>query len=83
MMIINFEKKKMIPLTNEEQESLIGHNMLHLQKQFKCKYTYGKKYCKFRDYCHYMGKYRGVAGNLCNLKYIISKEITLVFYSDY
>ena len=32
MMIINFEKKKMIPLTNEEQESLIGHNMLHLQK---------------------------------------------------
>ena len=25
-----------------------------------------KKHHKVRDHCHYMGKYRGVAHNICN-----------------
>ena len=28
-----------------------------------------KKYNKFRDHCHYTGKYRGASHNVCNLRY--------------
>ena len=29
-----------------------------------------KNYCKFRDHCHFTGKYRGAAHSICKLKYI-------------
>ena len=38
-----------------------------------------KKHHKVRDHCHYTGKYRGAAHNLCNLRYKIPKEIPIVF----
>ena len=28
-----------------------------------------KKYHKYRDHCHYTGKYRGAAHSICNLRY--------------
>ena len=28
-----------------------------------------KNYIKVRDHCHYMGKYRGAAHKICNLRY--------------
>ena len=34
-----------------------------------------------RDHCHYTGKYRGVAHDICNLRYKIPKEIPLVFHN--
>ena len=40
-----------------------------------------KKYHKVRDQCHYIGKYRGTAHNICNLKYKIPKEIPVVFHN--
>ena len=39
-----------------------------------------KKHYKVRDYCHYTGKYRGAAQNICNLRYKITKEIPIVFH---
>ena len=30
-----------------------------------------KKYHKVRDHCHYTGKFRGAAYNICNLRYKI------------
>ena len=36
---------------------------------------------KVRDHCHYTGKYRGVAHNICNLRYKIPKEIPVVFHN--
>ena len=46
----------------------------------KCvhKYTNDKKYRKGRDHCHYTGEYRGVARSICNLKYSIPKEISMI-----
>ena len=38
-----------------------------------------KKYRKVRDNCHYAGEYRGAAYNICNLKYSIHKENTIIF----
>ena len=28
---------------------------------------------KVRDHCHYTGKYRGTAHNICNLRYKVPK----------
>ena len=40
-----------------------------------------KKHHKVRDHCHYMGKYRGVAHNICNLRYKVPKKIPVVFHN--
>ena len=36
---------------------------------------------KVRDHCHYAGKYRGAANNICNLRYKIPKKIPVVFHN--
>ena len=77
--IINYEKKKMIPLTTEEK---IYHNEQEIcyicKKEFD---TSDKWNYKVRDHCHYTGKYRGAAHNMCNLRYKIPKEIPVVFHN--
>ena len=40
-----------------------------------------KKHHKVKDHCHYTGKYRGAAHNICNLRYRIPKEIPIVFHN--
>ena len=40
-----------------------------------------KKNYKIRDHCHYTGKYRGAAHNICKLRYKIPKEIQIVFHN--
>ena len=60
--IIDFQKKKMLPLTKEELQS---------HQDAKVRYIWGKRilrklsrsinYRKVRDHCHYTGKYRGTA----------------------
>ena len=40
-----------------------------------------KKYCKFRDHCHYKREYRGAAHSICNLRDSSPKKITIVFYN--
>ena len=52
--------------------------------QYICKKefdTNDKKYYKVKDHCHYTGKYRGAAHNICNLRYKIPKEIPIVFHN--
>ena len=34
-----------------------------------------------KDHCHYTGKYRGAAQDICNLRYKIPKEILVLFYN--
>ena len=38
-------------------------------------------YQKIRDHCHYIGKYRGAAHNICNLKFKVPNEIPVVFHN--
>ena len=40
-----------------------------------------KKHHKVKDHCHYTGKYRGAAHNICNLRYRIPKEIPMVLHT--
>ena len=78
--IIDYEKKKMIPLTTEGK---IYHNKQKIcyicKKEFNNK---EKKNYKVRDHCHYTGKYRGAAHNICNLRYKVPKEIPIVFHNS-
>ena len=83
--IINYEKKKIIPLTDEEKEVHENQKICYIcekefctdknnEKEFKLKQ-------KVRDHCHYTGKYRGAAHSNCNLNYKIPKEIPVVFHN--
>ena len=40
-------------------------------------------YRRVRGHCHYTGKYRGSAYNICNLKHEALKEILIVFHNGY
>ena len=77
--IINYEKKKMISLTIKEE---IYHNKQKIC--YICKKGFDKndkKQQKVGDHCHYTGKYRGAAHNICNLRYKVPKEIPVVFHN--
>ena len=44
-----------------------------------------KKYHKVTDHCHYVGKYRGTAHSICNLKNSVPKKnhVLLHYESNY
>ena len=65
--IIDYEKKKMIPLTTEEK---IYHNKQKIR--YICKKEFSNNAKK---------NYRGAAHNICNLRYKVSKEIPIVFHN--
>ena len=77
--IINYEKKKMIPLTTEEKIHYNEQEICDIcKKEFD---NTDKKNYKVKDHCHYTGKDRGAAHNICNLRYKIPKEIPVVFHN--
>ena len=63
--VINFEKKKMLPLTN-----------LTFKKIAK-----DKNFQKFRDHCHFTGKYKDAAHCMYNLRFNMPNEIPVVLHS--
>ena len=79
MKIINYEKKEMIPLTDEEKETHENQKICYICEQEFCTNENNKKEFKLkqkvRDHCHYTGKYRGAAHSICNLYYKIPNEI--------
>ena len=76
---INYEKKDMIPLTKKEEENYNNQKVCSIcKKEFD---KSDKKHHKVRDHCHYLGKYRGAAHNICNLRFKIPKEIPIIFHN--
>ena len=74
MEVINFKKKKMRLLTNEQQESYENAKIRYICiEKFEDKYAKYKKYRKVRDHCDHKSKYRDAAHNICNLKYSMPK----------
>ena len=79
--IINYEKKKMIPLTKKEEKHHNKQKVCYIsKKEFNTDHS-DKKHHKVRDHCHYTGKYRSAAHNICNFRYRIPKEIPVVFHN--
>ena len=72
--IINFKKKIMTPLTKEEEDNYNKENICYI-----CKKEFNND--KVRDHCHFTGKYRGAAHNMCNLRYKIPKNIPVIFHN--
>ena len=75
----------MIPLTDEETKSYEKEKVCYIcEKEFctdKNDEKVFKLHHKVRDHCHYSGKFRGAAHNICNLRYKIPKEIPVVFHN--
>ena len=79
--IISYEKKKMISLTKKEEKNHNKQKVCYIcKKEFNTDHS-DKKHHKAKDHCHYTGKYRGEAHNICNLRYRIPKEIPIVFHN--
>ena len=74
--IINYEKKEMIPLTKKEEKKHNKQEACHI-----CKKRFPTNDNNKIDHCHYTGKYRGAAHDICNLRYEIPKEIPVVFHN--
>ena len=84
--IISYKEKEMIPLTDKEitlcesqKVCQICKEMFYYDKNKKSEYTL---YHKVRDHCHhchYTGKFRGAAYNICNLRYKVPQKIHIVF----
>ena len=78
--IINHEKK-MIPLTRKEEKNYNKQKVRYICKKEFNTGDSDKKHHKVKYHCHYTGKYRGAAHNICNLRYRIPKEIPVVFHN--
>ena len=83
---MNSEKEEMIPLADEENKSYEKQKVCYrYKKEFNTDDNDydddddNKKYHKVRDHFHYTGKFKGAAHNICNLRYKIPNEITVVF----
>ena len=85
MKIIDYAKKEMIPLTNEEKRSYKKQKICYICENEFCTDKNNeeeyKLHKKVRDCCHYTGKYRGAAHSFCNLNYKILKEIPVIFHN--
>ena len=64
--IINYEKKEMIPLTNEENESYKKQKVCYICKKELSAYDddNNENYYKVRDHYHYTGKFREAAHSI-------------------
>ena len=79
--IINYEKKEMTPLTNEESKFYKNQKVCYICKKEFSIDDDNKKYHKVRDHCHYTGKVREAAHGICNSRYKTPKEIPVVFHN--
>ena len=79
--IMNYDKKEMMSLTCEENKSYKKQKFCYTCRKEFSSDDDNKKYHKARDLCHYTGKYRRAAYNICDLRYKTPKEIPAVFHN--
>ena len=65
----------MIPLIKEEEDNYNEENTCYI-----CKKHFNND-MKVKDHCHFTGKYRGAAHNMCNLRYKVPKNIPVIFHN--
>ena len=75
--IISYEKKN-YNINKKEEKKHNKQKVCHICKKRFSTDDNNKEYHKVRDHCHYTGKYRGAAHDICNLRYKIPKEIPVV-----
>ena len=65
----------MIPFAVKKSKSYHKQKVCYICKKGFSTDDDNQKYHKVKGHCHYSGKYRGVAHNICNLRYKTKKEI--------
>ena len=73
--VIYCEKKEIISLKDEENESYENQKFCYI-----CKKRFTNDNKKVRHHCHFTQKYRAGAHNKCNINYKISRNIPVVFH---
>ena len=74
MKVINFEKKKIIPLTDEEHKSYASEEYCHMfGKKIQEEDTDENKRRKNKDHCYYTDKCRDATHSISRLKVYIKK----------
>ena len=82
--LICYEKKDIIPLTQEEINFHNEQKIFRICKGKFCTDKDDKDYInrkKVQDHCHYAGKFRGAAHSKCNLNYSVQKEIPVTIHN--
>ena len=75
-------RKKRLPLSNEKLKLYQGAKEFHTgRRKILKKIANHKNYLNFRDYCHFTGKCRGAAHNVCNLELNMSNEILVILHN--
>ena len=74
-------QQKISLLTKTEEKKHNKQNVCHICKKRFSTDDNNKKYHKVKDHCHYTGKYRSAAHDICNLRYKITKEIPVVLHN--
>ena len=71
----------MMPLTNEDKKIYCKQKVCYICKKGFTTDGDNEKYQRVRDHCHGTGKYRGAGHDICNLRYKIPKQISIIFYN--
>ena len=79
--IINYEKKRNDALNKKRKKKHNKQKVCYICKKRFSTNNENRKYHKVKDHCHYTGKYRGAAHDICSLRYKIPKEIPVVFHN--
>ena len=84
MKIINFKREKMKVLTKYIKESYENAKICYIscKERVENKYLNNKKCHKVRYHCQYAVEYRGAAHSICNVKYNVSRKISIVFRNE-
>ena len=84
MEIINYKKREIIPLNQEENNSYNEQEIFYICKEKFVVDKDDKDYVnrkKVKDHCNYTGKFIGPAHSICNLKYKVTKEILIIIHN--
>ena len=73
----------MMPLTNEDKKIYCKQKVCYICKKGFTTDGDNEKYQRVRDHCHGTGKYRGAGHDICNLRYKIPKQISIIFYNGF
>ena len=75
----------MMSFTDKEIKFSKRQRVCHICKKGFCTKGHNENEFKLntevRDHCHYTGKFRGAAHNVCNLRCNVPKKIPVVFHS--
>ena len=84
MKIINYKEKKMILLSDEENQSYKEQEACDICEGKFCTDEHDKNYKnrrKVKDHCHYTGKFRGATHSISNLNYKVLKYIPIIIHN--